>query len=209
MKRTLRRTYTLWLLTFCGMPVSAAAVEVVLETAAGDIVVQLYPEKAPITAANFLRHVDAGLYDNGQVYRVVRADNQPRSPVKIEVIQGGRGLSAYDAERAPAFEPITHETTEVTGLAHVDGALSMARLGPGTATSEFFICVGDQPSLDFGGARNPDGQGFAVFGQVTRGMEVVRRIQAGSTAGSAPAELQAIHGQVLDEPVVISRAERR
>jgi peptidyl-prolyl cis-trans isomerase A (cyclophilin A) len=96
--------------------------------------------------------------------------NQPVSPVKIEVVQGG------DVAEEKCFPPIAHETTALTGLRHVDGAISMARLAPGTATSSFFFCVGDQPELDFGGHRNPDGQGFAAFGRVVAGMDVARKI---------------------------------
>jgi peptidyl-prolyl cis-trans isomerase A (cyclophilin A) len=99
--------------------------------------------------------------------------NQPDNEVKIEVIQGGLG----NDERGLGLPPIVHETTAQTGLRHLDGSISMARVEPGTASSEFFICVGDQPELDFGGTRNPDGQGFAVFGRVAVGMEVVRAIQ--------------------------------
>ncbi len=179
-----------------------------LETALGDIELELYPGKAPLTVANFLRYVDGGFYDGAGFYRVVRLDNQAQSDVKIEVIQGGMGIDTYDAERAPPFPPVPHETTRDTGLAHLDGTLSMARLAPGSATSEFFICVGPQPSLDFGGARNPDGQGFAAFGRVTAGMDVVRAIQAGTTASGAPSQLTAVAGQLLEEGIRITRAER-
>jgi peptidyl-prolyl cis-trans isomerase A (cyclophilin A) len=140
-------------------------------TAEGEIQVRVYPEKAPVTAANFLRYVEAGLYDGSSFFRVVTPDNQPNDKVKIEVIQGG------DVAEEKGFPPIVHETTKMTGLRHLDGTVSMARAEPGTATSSFFICVNDQPELDFGGRRNPDGQGFAAFGRVVEGMEVVRRIQ--------------------------------
>ena len=179
-----------------------------LTTTLGVIEADLYPDRAPRTVANFLAYLDAGLYNDASFYRVVRLDNQPGSPVKIEVIQGGRGPAAYDPDGRPPFPPVSHETTRETGLGHVDGALSMARLAPGSATSEFFICVGPQPELDFGGARNPDGQGFAVFGQITSGMEVVRAIQAGKTQGAAPDYLQTIEGQMLSEPVMIEASGR-
>lgn len=175
---------------------------------AGVIELELYPDRAPITVANFLSYVDAGDYRDSQFYRVVRMDNQPNSPVKIEVIQGGLGIASYEEDRLPAFPPIAHETTVISGLKHTDGALSMARLAPGSATSEFFICIGDQPSLDFGGARNPDGQGFAVFGRVTSGMDVVRAIQQGRSDAQVPAQRGAVTGQLLDEPVVIRLVER-
>lgn len=143
----------------------------VIETDAGRIEVVLDQERAPRTVENFLRYVDDRLFDASAFYRTVTPENQPNSPVKIEVIQGG-----VDGGK-PTRDPIALERTSVTGLKHVDGAISMARNGPDTATSEFFICVGDQPELDFGGTRNPDGQGFAAFGRVTAGMDVVRRIQ--------------------------------
>lgn len=102
-------------------------------------------------------------------------DNQPDNDVKIEVIQGG----IFDDKLIDQIPPISHETTEMTGIKHKDGTLSMARYTPGTASTEFFICVGDQPELDFGGKRNPDGQGFAAFGKVVSGMDVVQKIQQG------------------------------
>ena len=100
----------------------------------------------------------------------MRPDNQPVSKIKIEVIQAG------PAKGTAEFPPIPLERTNVTGIKHTDGVISMARDGPDTATADFFLCIGDQPSLDFGGQRHPDGQGFAAFGQVVRGREVVKRI---------------------------------
>jgi peptidyl-prolyl cis-trans isomerase A (cyclophilin A) len=139
--------------------------------------------RAPITAANFLRYVDAGFYNGGRFHRTVRRvpDNQPYNLVKIEVLQVG-----VDPERAKQmFAPIPLERTRITGLLHKDGTVSMARLGPDSATGDFFICLGDQPELDFGGRRNPDGQGFAAFGRVVRGMDVVRKIHAAKADGQA------------------------
>jgi len=166
---------------------------VIIWTEFGEIHVKVDLKRAPVTAANFLRYVDAGLFDSACFYRVVRPDNQPDDSVHIAVIQGGR----YEREEAGGFIPIAHETTEQTGILHRDGVISMARWTPGTATSEFFICVGDQPELDYGGSRNPDLQGFAAFGKVTRGMDVVKRIHS----IDAP-------GQYLDKPVVITRISR-
>jgi peptidyl-prolyl cis-trans isomerase A (cyclophilin A) len=143
------------------------------KTSLGEIVCEIDTVHAPVTAKNFLNHVKNGTLSNALFYRVVRPDNQPQSKVKIEVIQGG----LYDDKLIERQPPIIHETTQQTGLKHTDGALSMARNEPGTASTEFFICVGDQPSLDFGGMRNSDGQGFAVFGRVISGMDVVRKIQ--------------------------------
>ncbi len=154
-------------------PAAQSPVRVLVRTELGDIVLEIDTNRAPITAANFLRYVDAGHYDSGTFHRTVKMDNQPDSPVKIEVIQAG-----VNAEHAGnGFPPIPLERTSATGLRHTDGAVSMARGQPDSATSGWFICINDQPSLDFGGARNPDGQGFAAFGRVVQGMDVVRKIQ--------------------------------
>jgi peptidyl-prolyl cis-trans isomerase A (cyclophilin A) len=120
-------------------------------------------------------------YDGGMFHRTVTPDNQPDSTVKIEVVQAG----INPAHEHNEFAPITLERTTSTGIKHLAGVISMARDGPDTATSDFFICVSDQPSLDFGGARNPDGQGFAAFGHVVRGMGVVRRIQQAKANGQS------------------------
>ncbi len=148
-------------------------VKVLIHTDLGEIELEVYPELAPITASNFLTLVEQGVYTNAIFYRVVRMDNQPQNRVKIEVIQGG----LYDDDLVATYSTIEHENTKSTGIKHTNGVLSMARNEPGTASTEFFICIGDQPSLDFGGDRNPDKQGFAAFGQVAKGMEVVSAIQ--------------------------------
>ena len=147
---------------------------VVIHTELGDMTVELYTDRAPVTAGNFLSHVEEGHYTNSVFYRVVRMDNQPNNQVKIEVIQGG----LFHDEVVDTIAPIIHETTLETGILHGDGVISMARMQPGSASTEFFICIGDQPSLDYGGERNPDGQGFAAFGKVVKGMDVARVIQA-------------------------------
>jgi peptidyl-prolyl cis-trans isomerase A (cyclophilin A) len=152
---------------------------VTMETDRGAIVIEIDTARAPITGANFLRYVDAGLYDGGSFYRTVTMQNQPDDDIRIEVIQGGIAPSREE-ERFPA---IPLETTRHTGLRHLDGTISVARAGPNTGSSEIFICVGDQPELDFGGKRNPDGQGFAAFGRVMRGMDVVRRIHQQPVSG--------------------------
>jgi peptidyl-prolyl cis-trans isomerase A (cyclophilin A) len=154
-------------------PAAQSPARVLVQTERGDIVLEIDTAHAPMTAANFLKYVDAGHYNGGTFHRTVKMDNQPDSPVKIEVIQAG-----VNADRAKeGFAPIALERTSLTGLRHVDGAISMARGAPDSATSGWFICINDQPSLDFGGARNPDGQGFAAFGRVVQGMDVVRAIQ--------------------------------
>lgn len=143
-----------------------------IQTTLGDVTVALSGDRAPKTVENFLRYVDSGRYDGGAFHRSVKPDNQPQSRIKIEVIQGG----PHPAAKA-TFPPIALERTALTGLKHVNGAISMARDSADTATGDFFICIGDQPELDFGGKRNPDGQGFAAFGLVLRGLDVVRKIQ--------------------------------
>ena len=152
---------------------------VVIQTNLGAIEIEIDTVRAPGTGANFLRYVDAGYYTPGRFHRTVTPDNQPNNEVRIEVIQGGmeRGTGLTP------FAPIALERTNVTGLAHRDGAISVARGAPDSGRSDFFICIGDQPELDFGGKRNADGQGFAAFGRVVRGMDVVRRIQASTVDG--------------------------
>jgi peptidyl-prolyl cis-trans isomerase A (cyclophilin A) len=190
---------TLFRVLFCAamlslaVPQGAATVRVIVQTTLGEIEMEIDSAHAPRTAANFLEYVDAGLYNGGRFHRTVRPDNQREKPVKIAVIPG----AANPEKRAAFLPPIALERPSVTGLRHTDGVVSMARAGVDTATHEFFICVGDQPELDFGGKRNPDGQGFAAFGRVVRGMEVVRRIQ------QAPAE-----GETLTPAIVITAVRR-
>ena len=173
---------------------SAPPVRVVLETELGEIELELDAARAPVSVANFLKYVDAGKYGGGIFHRTVRPDNQKTHAVPIAVVQ------AQSNARRPEdlFPPIPLERTSTTGLRHVDGTVSMARTAPDTATDHFFICIGDQPELDFGGKRNKDGQGFAAFGRVVRGMDVVRKIQVASA-----------DGERLTPPVGILRARRR
>ena len=154
------------------LPGASDPVRVVVETELGAFELEVDVDRAPITATNFLRYVDGGHYDGGTFHRTVHEDNQPNDPIRIAVIQGSRNREAG----APGFPPIALERTGETGLAHLDGTVSMARGRPDSATHSFFICIGDQPSLDFGGMRNQDGQGFAAFGRVVAGMDVVRAI---------------------------------
>lgn len=162
-----------------------------LDTDAGEIKFKVYPKKAPITVANFVRYVENGDFEGATFYRVVRMDNQPNDSIRIEVIQGN--FISNDK----SFESIQQETTLMTGLLHKDGAISMARREPHSASAAFFICINDQPELDFGGKRNPDGQGFAAFGNVVEGMDVVRKIQSGAT-----------DQQSLKNPVVINKIKK-
>jgi cyclophilin family peptidyl-prolyl cis-trans isomerase len=166
---------------------------VVIETTLGTIEVELEAKAAPVTASNFLYYVRERLYNDGRFFRTVTLSNQPTNTVRIQVIQA----EASPARTKEFLPPIPIERTRDTGLRHRDGTLSMARSEPDTAQDSFFICVGDQPELDFGGKRNPDGQGFAAFGRVIKGMDLVRKIQA------APAD-----GQQLSPPVPIQRAIR-
>lgn len=187
-------------LAIAGMAVSSAKEPahplVAIRTSYGPIVVELFTDKAPLTSQNFLRYVDRGLYENATFYRAARADNDERTP-KIRVIQGGIDPTCRHAP----LPPVAHETTTATGLRHIDGALSAVRWEPGTAASEFFIVLGDTPELDFGGSRQPDKQGFAVFGRVVQGMDIVRRINAART-GTSPDEAMSLYkGQALVESV--------
>jgi len=170
------------------------AIRVLIQTDKGDIELELDAARAPRTTANFLRYVDGKFYDGGRFHRTVKPDNQPDNKVKIEVVQAGINPDRIKDE----FPPIKLERTRDTGLKHKDGTISMARDGPDTATSDFFLCIGNQSELDFGGKRNPDGQGFAAFGRVVKGMDVVKKIQA------APVE-----GQTLKPPVKILKVRRK
>jgi peptidyl-prolyl cis-trans isomerase A (cyclophilin A) len=162
---------------FCGCsPPDARAPHVTIRTGAGDIEVALYPGQAPRTVAAFLSFIDSGYYKKGSFYRVLNDDNQPMGAPRSELIQGG--IWKTDNKRAVAAQHVPHETTQLTHLLHKDGTISLARTSPGTAGTEFFICVGDQPGFDFGGENNPDGQGYAAFGRVVKGMDIVRAIYA-------------------------------
>ncbi|MEM7501557.1 MAG: peptidylprolyl isomerase [Pseudomonadota bacterium] len=193
--------YLLALVLVCASMVACAQdnVEVVMSTEYGDVLIELDARSAPLTVANFLRYVDGEHYDGGTFYRTVRYENDNGNP-KIEVIQGG----LRDAE-AP-FEPIPHEDTEATGILHTDGVISMARGAVGTASSEFFICIGDQPGLDKGQPRNADEQGFAAFGRVIDGMDVVREIH--SLPSDAPGYSDYVSGQIMEKPAVILSVRR-
>ena len=139
-----------------------------IETALGGIELQLFAEQAPASAGYFLADVTAGLYDGSSFFRIVTLQNQAAEEGRrIEVIQGGR---KHAREDLPPVIP--HETTAMTGLKHLKGTISLARFAPGAVYHSFFICLRDEPALDFGGARHPDGQGFAAFGRVTHGFDV-------------------------------------
>lgn len=178
------------------------SVLVMMQTSEGPIEIELFADRAPLTVANFLRYVDGGHYTDASIYRTVTFENDKGKPW-IEVIQGGIG------DATPAFPPIAHESTAKTGLSHEDGTISMARGDVGTAAAEFFICIGAQPGLDHGAMRNPDGQGFAAFGKVTRGMDTVRRIHKAEAKGVSDSPYT--EGQILSEPariLSVTRVER-
>jgi peptidyl-prolyl cis-trans isomerase A (cyclophilin A) len=149
---------------------------VVIQTQAGDIEVELYPRQAPGTVAAFLSYVDSGFYKRSCFYRVLNEENQATGTDPSELIQGG--IWRTNHAKAVSLPGVPHETTQQTHILHTDGVISLARQAPGTATTEFFICVGDQPGFDYGGHNNPDGQGYAAFGKVINGMDVVRAIYA-------------------------------
>ena len=176
-------------------PASQALVNVRLETTEGPIVVALEQGRAPITTANFLRYVDEKRFDGISFYRAVNV-----AP-GFGLIQGGlRG----DARKL--LPPIKHEPTTVTGLSHIDGAISMARNAPGTADANFFITVGAIPSMDADPKQPGDNLGFAVFGHVTEGMDIVRHILQEPTS---PTEGEGVmKGQMLVQPVRILSARR-
>ena len=163
---------------------------IIIKTAAGEIEIELYTSKAPKTTAGFLSNIDAGYYKNSTFYRILNDENQPSNAPKAELIQGGIWKTNY--KKAISLPGIPHETTQQTDILHTDGIISMARQEPGTATTEFFICVGDQPGFDYGGENNPDKQGYAAFGKVVKGMDVVRNIY------NRPE-----NNQAFDPPVVI------
>jgi peptidyl-prolyl cis-trans isomerase A (cyclophilin A) len=145
-----------------------------ITTRFGDVEIELYPKQAPITVAAFLSYIDSGYYENSSFYRVLLDEDQPTYAPKSEIIQGG--IWKTNSALIRKIPGIQHETTAQTKLSHTNGTISLARLAPGSASTEFFICVGDQPGYDFGGKNNPDGLGYAAFGRVVKGMDVVNRM---------------------------------
>lgn len=162
---------------------------VLIASGYGNIYLELYSYRAPLTCANFKRYIELAGNSGGEFYRTVRKNNQPDNLIQIDVIQGGFNISGIDSS---LIRTVPLERTNLTGLRHLDGSISMARDAPDSGSTEFFICVGNQPELDFGGGRNPDGQGFGVFGRVIEGMEVVRKIHRANASG-----------QALDPPIPI------
>jgi peptidyl-prolyl cis-trans isomerase A (cyclophilin A) len=186
------------LLAASPLPVLAAAPKprVAIQTDHGTIVVELESGKAPITSANFLRYVDARKYDGGTFYRAS----------KTKGVKGAGSIQGGPPDRVRRFAPIAHESTRLTGIKHRAGTISMARNAPGTATCDFFICASPQPYLDAhpgapNAAKMGDNQGFAAFGGVVQGLDVVKKILALKADG--PALYPAMKGQMLNPPVKI------
>lgn len=176
----------------------APAPRVRIETAQGAIVLELYPDKAPVTVANFLRYVDEGRYKGGVFYRALRLDFAPERGL----LQGG--LNGFESKALP---PIAHEPTSQTGISHKDGTISMARFAPGSAKCEFFICLGDSSYFDADPKQPGDNLGYAAFGQVVEGMDVVRALHQGpisATEGKA----YGMEGQILATPVPMTAVKR-
>lgn len=151
-----------------------------INTSVGNIFIELYAQKAPKTTALFLKNVDEKLYDNGSFYRVLNVDNQPSDAAKSELIQGGIWLS--NTQKAQSMK-IPHESNNITNILHTRGTVSLARQDTGNAGSEFFILLKDDSTYDYGGSANNDKQGYAAFGKVIRGMDVVYKIYNQPTSG--------------------------
>lgn len=168
---------------------------IIIETGNGDIEVELFPDQAPKTVAAFLSYIDSGFYTNASFYRVLKVEDYPMKN-NPGIIQGGIWQS--NPNRKSTIPGIEHESTKTTGLSHQSGTISLARTTPGSANTEFFICIGDQRSIDAGGADTEDGFGYAAFGKVFDGMDVVKRIQG-----------QKSYGDKFDTPIPILRIIRR
>ena len=172
---TYRSFIAFFLLSFCACTLSDSKnPHIEIQTKLGKIEVELFPKKAPQTVSAVLSYIDSGLYRDASFYRVLNMENQPSDAPKAELIQGG--LWNKKGVRRDLLKGIPHESTRQSGILHTNGVISLARQEPGTANTEFFICVGDQPGFDYGGENNPDGQGYSAFGKVVRGMDVVRKI---------------------------------
>ncbi len=169
--------------------------QILISTTIGDIEVELYPGKAPKTVAAFLQYIDAGYYKNACFYRVVMQEGLSPS-LNTGLIQGG--MWQANSGQQLSIAGIPHETTKASGLSHTDGTISLARTAPGTASTEFFICIGDQTQYDYGNSGVGDKQGYAAFGRVTKGMEAVRMIQQ-----------QPSTGESFTEKILIKNIERQ
>ncbi|HRN71672.1 MAG TPA: peptidylprolyl isomerase [Ginsengibacter sp.] len=173
----------LLLLVSCGGKQEYSNPTVEIKTTYGKILVELYPQKAPQTVAAFLKYVDSGYYKKSTFYRVLKEEDQPSNAFKSELIQGG--IYQSNPQLLVALPGIPLETTKETGLRHLNGTISLARTSPNSGSTEFFICVGDQPAYDYGGLANPDGLGYAAFGRVIKGMNAVRNIHSSPSDGTS------------------------
>lgn len=206
LKAILMKPFTL----FCALGLAAPAiaqvpapapvpvtVRVTMTTSEGPIVLELEKERAPVTTANFLRYVDQKKLDGMAFYRAVKAPNV-----------ADYGLVQFGTRNDPkrTLKPVAHEPTSQTGLSHKSGTISLARGAPGTGAGDFFIVVGDTPSLDANPAQSGDNQGFAAFGHVAEGMDVVKRIMAAPTDPNKGEGV--MKGQYLAAPVTIVTARR-
>ena len=153
---------------------------IVIHSNYGDIEVALFSKQAPKTVAAFLSYVDSGFYDNSSFYRVLLTEGLTDND-NVGIIQGG--IWQTNPQRLLTIPGIAHESTKQTGLSHTDGTISLARTTIGTANTEFFICIGDQTQFDYGNNMLGDGQGFAAFGRVIKGMSIVRKIQSQPSSG--------------------------
>jgi peptidyl-prolyl cis-trans isomerase A (cyclophilin A) len=165
---------------------------IVISTSMGDIEAELYPDKAPKTVTAFLQYIDAGYYKASVFYRVVMQEAMSAS-LNTGIIQGG----IWESQKLD-LAGIPHESTQLSKLSHTNGTLSLARTAPGTANSEFFICIGDQTQYDYGNNGVGDLQGYSAFGKVIKGMDIVRMIQQ-----------QPANGDQLVEKIVIKNIERK
>lgn len=177
-------------------PSNSSTPHIVIETAYGDIELELYADKAPKTVTAFLNYIDNDLYAKASFYRVLNDENQPSNAPKSELIQGGIWKS--NVNEAMQKKGIEHEPTNKTGVLHKTGVISLARTELGTASTEFFICIHDEPGLDFGGENVADKQGFAAFGKVIRGMDIVMKIYRQNEAD-----------QYFDPPITIFSIKRK
>lgn len=157
-----------------------ASPHILIETSYGDVEAELYPDKAPVTVAAFLSYVDSGFYKHSTFYRVLKREDLS-ADFNNGMIQGGIWQS--NNSLLNRLQGIRHESTAQTNLSHTSGTLSLARTGEGTARTEFFICIGDQTQFDSGRRSVADGLGYAAFGKVVTGMEVVRKIQSLPSTG--------------------------
>lgn len=156
--------------------------QLLIDTSYGEIEVELYPAKAPKTVAAFLSYVDSGFYTNSTFYRVVLLEGMSAN-ANVGLVQGG--IWQTNDKHHANVPGIEHESTQQTGLSHTTGTISLARTTPGTASTEFFICIGDQTQFNYGNTNPADGQGFAAFGKVIKGMQVVRSIQQQKKQGES------------------------